>query len=636
MKKRHPLRFFLVLAFLLFSPAFAAGSADEQEELLSMYFDESELVETATGSPKPIVQVAENVTIVTAEDITAMRAHTLDEVLERQSGVIVSYFGQDLLGSSDNFIHGSQERHVLVLLDGVRINVNSAGNAITNFIPVGIIKRIEIIKGAASSTWGSAQGGVINIITKDTGTETRPTGEVRASFGEAASRDISADAAGKFGKMSYYLHAGNIDTDGLRFDRFGERDSLYAKMQFQLPRSSRLSITGGYSDPYYKGLNWDNAWGINQLDIYEDIDHENIWATLFFDTELTHRLTLHLAGQYFENTYLIQRDSLGTGVGGAYGTFIHGEEWEDDFNSLTGRLTYTGDSYIANLGLETSHSEMVYSSESGPFFGGPTLAENDPVREDRFGIYTNLTYNRGKFSITPGIRYDHHSNSEDTLNPSLGITYLLADDTLLRGSIAKGFAAPYLNAINDYADLQPETVWTYQTGIETERIPYLHLKTTLFYHDIEDAWTEIAPWTNTAEQQLKGIEIEAKTSELYGFTLSGNYTYVAIASRPDTNDAWDNDDTSIANLIFSYLNDTYGLRAELAGHYYWMNKDVLGEDPADGTWIWDLLLAKDFTLATLEGEVYCKAHNLFNGDQYWDVDYANPERWIEVGIAFTY
>ncbi len=123
-----------------------------EEELLSLYFDEEELVETATGSPKPITQVAENVTIVTAEEIEAMHAHSLAEVLQRQSGVFVSHFGQDFLGDSSLLLLGSQRHHVLVLLDGVRINLNSNGSALTNFIPLGIIKRIEIIKGAASST----------------------------------------------------------------------------------------------------------------------------------------------------------------------------------------------------------------------------------------------------------------------------------------------------------------------------------------------------------------------------------------------------------------------------------------------------------------------------------------------------
>ncbi len=127
MEKRHPLRFPLVLAFLLFSPAFAAASTEQQEELLSMYFDENELVETSTRSLKPITQVAENVTIVTAEQIAAMRVHTLAEVLNRQSGVFINFTGQDFLGDSEAYLLGSNRYHTLLLIDGVRVNLNSAG-----------------------------------------------------------------------------------------------------------------------------------------------------------------------------------------------------------------------------------------------------------------------------------------------------------------------------------------------------------------------------------------------------------------------------------------------------------------------------------------------------------------------------
>jgi len=48
-----------------------------------------------------------------------------------------------------------------------------SGAAETNSIPVDIIERIEIIKGPASSSWGSALGGVVNIITKDAGNTSR-------------------------------------------------------------------------------------------------------------------------------------------------------------------------------------------------------------------------------------------------------------------------------------------------------------------------------------------------------------------------------------------------------------------------------------------------------------------------------
>ncbi len=628
---------FLFVTFLVVQPALAENTMHQEEELLSMYFDEDELVETATGSPKPISQVAENVTIVTAEEIEAMRAHTLAEVLNRQPGVFISYFGQDFLGDSALFLLGSRQHHVLLLLDGVRLNLNSSGSALTSFIPLGIIKRIEIIKGAASSTWGSALGGVINIITKDVGETCRPTGNVNISYGEANSHDISADAAGKVKALGYYLYGGNIDSDGLRLDRYSERNSVYGKMQLQLPQNSRLTVTAGYSDPYYKNLNWNDAWDIVDLNLYNEARHQNFWGTLFFDTEIAQNLTLHLSGQHFENNYEAVNRSLGTGLGGAQGDLVFGDEWEDEVNSFVARLTWSQESFAANLGFESSRSEMGHESRLGTFFGGPSLSKDDPVTENRHGIYGNLTYVKGNFSITPGLRYDYHSNSEETVNPSLGLTYLLAPDTLIRGSIAKGISAPYLSASSHSPDLEPENTWTYQAGIETGRIPYLHLKGTVFHQNIDDAWDfNSTPWANTGTIRLNGFEIEAKTIAYHGLILTGNFTYVTEESKDTGTNTWEDSETYTGNLILSYLNAAYGLRAELAGHYYWISDFERVEEAADGSFLWDVLVAKDFDISSFSGEVYLKGHNIFNGNQYFDVDYPNPERWLEVGLALKF
>ncbi|WP_339136643.1 MAG: TonB-dependent receptor plug domain-containing protein [Candidatus Electrothrix sp. GW3-4] len=100
MKKDTPLAVLLLLTTFLAVPSAQANNTRLEDKLLDLYFDEEELVETATRSPKPISQVAENVTIVTAEDIEAMHAHTLAEVLNRQAGVFVDFFGQDFLGDA--------------------------------------------------------------------------------------------------------------------------------------------------------------------------------------------------------------------------------------------------------------------------------------------------------------------------------------------------------------------------------------------------------------------------------------------------------------------------------------------------------------------------------------------------------
>ncbi len=68
-----------------------AIAAPAQDDLL-MFWEEKELyVQTATRSEKPIAQVAENMTVITAKEIEAMNANSVAEVLSRVPGVFVEF-----------------------------------------------------------------------------------------------------------------------------------------------------------------------------------------------------------------------------------------------------------------------------------------------------------------------------------------------------------------------------------------------------------------------------------------------------------------------------------------------------------------------------------------------------------------
>jgi vitamin B12 transporter len=640
-----PTRFFritcpiLLAAALSSQPLLAAEEpAADSGELISLYFDQKQTEETTTRSPKPLSRVAENVSIVTAEEIERMHAHTLAEVLERQAGMFITFLGRDFLSNDTTKILATRVHHTLFLLDGVRINLNSSGAAITNFIPLNIIKRIEIIKGPASSSWGSSLGGVVNIITKDAGRSLSPTGSARASYGEGDSREVAAEAAGGSEKIGYFVAGSNLDTNGLELDRYAERNTLYGKMEVQLPHNSSLTAAAGYSDPFYRALNWSDAWGIAGLNAYEEVNHRNFWGTLFFDTELTERLSLHLSMQRFENDFAHDILSLGTGLGGARGDLLYREKWDDTSTAFASRLTWAEESFTANFGFESNRSTMDNESTLGSYFNGPASFTADPEKEERRGLYANATFALGRFSLTPGLRYDYNGNSEEFVSPSLGATYQLSKDTLLRASIARGFSAPYLSASALSPDLDPETIWAYQAGVETGRLPYVQLKCTLFHLKVGDAWyTDVdPPWPNAGSIRWNGVELEAKTLEFHGLRLTTNFTFVTEDSKGDGATDRENDETYTANIIVDYTNHEHDWRAELAGHYYWMNSSVKNEKPHYDDFLWDALLSKDLILTAVPVEIYVKAHNLFNASQYFDYEYPNPNRWVEAGIMVRF
>jgi vitamin B12 transporter len=243
------------LAALLWAPAAALAAPGDPFEHL--YFSGDELVESATRSPKPLSQVAENVAVVTAAEIRDMNAHTLAEVLNRVTGVFVQFFGvhpgatalPHIQGSGETnpFRRGSEERHVTVLVDGMPWSSQTSG-ALLDTIPVGIIDRIEVVKGPASSAWGSSLGGVVNVITKQPGRTPVPSGAVQGSYGERGAYDVRGEAAGGAGPLGYYLQgqAQGFDWDDAGADFLSR--SAFAKASARLAPTAALTLSGGYAN----------------------------------------------------------------------------------------------------------------------------------------------------------------------------------------------------------------------------------------------------------------------------------------------------------------------------------------------------------------------------------------------------
>ncbi len=127
----------------------------------------SPVVVTATRFSTSQTEVGRQVEVITKEEIQAMPAHSVNEVLEYLSSVDVRTRG--ISGMQTDFsIRGSNFEQVLILIDGMRINDPQTGHHLGD-IPISLdeIKRIEVVPGGASALYGHGGfGGVINIITK--------------------------------------------------------------------------------------------------------------------------------------------------------------------------------------------------------------------------------------------------------------------------------------------------------------------------------------------------------------------------------------------------------------------------------------------------------------------------------------
>lgn len=184
----------LALLPLLGSSVVSASDVNqftEGDEFADFYGDE-ELVSIATGTSTPLRTAPSVASVITADDIEAMAATHLDEVLERIPGLHVMRSDLSRLDPvySVRGIQTGLNPQILVLMNGTEIKDQSTGGLVVSFrMPVGNISRIEVIRGPGSAVYGAdAFSGVINIITKDAIENT--DGEVGSRIGSFGSRDL--------------------------------------------------------------------------------------------------------------------------------------------------------------------------------------------------------------------------------------------------------------------------------------------------------------------------------------------------------------------------------------------------------------------------------------------------------------
>lgn len=623
--------FILFLIFILspFStPAFAIS--EEEKSFLLMYFKEDEIrVISATRSLKSVSRIAENVEVVTREDIELMNAHNLADVLNTINGVVVPTGGGSPGVAAGVQIQGSRQDHVLVLVDGINVALINGNTADVSIIPAQIIDKVEVIKGPASSAWGSSLGGIVNVITKAPLSSGGTKGMVSGSYGERNTGDFRAEVAGRKDKFGYYLFAGRLWTDGLRHWEDLWKNDLYGKFSYDFSEETSAILTLLYN----RGSRTNGDWEVDGFRLADE--KENLLSTLSLRSKLSDSVTLNVSGR----TAVLNADSFFTDLASG-----------SENTSTTDDKRYGGS---VRLDWRTGIHSVVVGGDFDYIREETNYFSMDHVDEKIMAVYANDTVSLGNLSITPGLRFDRididgTDFKENFVSPGLGLTFQIADKTLLRGYVARGFSVPAIALVVSTGgpffisnrDLEVEKVWSYQIGLETGALKYVWLKLAAFRHDIRDAitaeYSADGSWTYVNKDKVKrqGVEAELKTQPFYNFTLSAGATYVK-SEDPDTGEEIRNNPEYTYDIGLQY-DDSKSFRGLLKGRYVWWN--------ADGYWfaqyngfIIDINLIKSiYKSQPYEAEAFLNAHNIFNGSQYWTYELKNARRWIEAGLRIRF
>lgn len=639
--------FCIAASIALFSappPSFGIDTNEAVEKelaMLSMFYNPNELVITATRSPKPLSQVAENMTIINSREIEEMHAHTVAEVLNRATGVFVDFFGQEFGSDASLSIQGSNSRHVLLLVDGIPWNMLVEGSATPQDIPVGIVERIEIVKGPASSTWGSALGGVINIITKDTRKVGQPPVSLLASYGGGNSRDLRAEARGQHGPLGFYIHAEHQASDGLVAGRTYDAANVTGKLSFKLGESTTLKIASGYSEPRH-------GYVLDFAGLESTTNDRNFFANAVVDSEISDTLSAHLMA--FQRT--LKYDKTDNEFGGV---LKNRAVIDEKTHGVRTNLSYRGDFHTITVGADYEKGKLDDLVENGPAIQdwGVPATVRAIVDSERWAVFANDNILVGKFTIIPGVRYDHHEVAGNYTSPSLGATWRAGDDTVFRATVSSGFTSPAYAKLmvgglflDPNPNIRPEKIVSYQAGVETLLAENVHLKAMFFNHRISDIMTKAyyagGPpgcvgsacndiYINAGSEHRRGVEVDAETRQFNGVSFRAGGAFVDI----DPNEDMESSKQYRYNAGLQY-DDMNSLKANITGQYVWHDAPA-GDGATYNAVIVDAGVSKTVLLSPrAKPEFFMIVHNLFNGSSYWNTDYKNPRRWIEGGVKLLF
>ncbi|MBI5923815.1 MAG: TonB-dependent receptor [Betaproteobacteria bacterium] len=553
----------------------------EEEDLARAYGDKA-TVSIATGSRGDLRRAPAVATVITAEEIKAMGATDLDEVVETVPGVHVSHipaFYTPTYGFRGIYSNPANSQ-VLLLQNGISVNsiYRSDKGQSWGGLPLENIARIEIIRGPGSALYGAdAFAGVINIITK-TAADT-PGTEFGVRGGSFNTRNAWVQHGGKLGEVNVaaYLRVGStngskeiISADAAtRLDKlFGTHASLAPGAVSTGHDDVDASLDLGYGKwrlrAGYKLRNMELGAGMTSaLDPVGKEKSERITTDVSWnDPQFARNWGLGFIGSYLQYSEdATNYNMYPPGARFPTGIFPNGMigspgRWERQAR-VSGYATYSG---FANhsLRLGLGHEDLdLYKVRTRKNFllntAGipvPTGAVIDyssiqphllPHRRTNDYYYAQDEWNFARdWMLTAGLRRDSFSDFGATTNPRLALVWDASLDLTAKLLYGQAFRAPSVleqygvNPVaNGNPNLKPERIRTQEAALSWQPLKETQVNLSLFHYTMKDTIRAVpnavagtgSTYANSGKQNGHGAELELVWDVSRTLRLTGNIAW---------------------------------------------------------------------------------------------------------------
>ncbi len=457
-----------------------------------------EVVVTATRVAQPLKQTLSNTTVINQQDILNSQAVDVPTLLRQLAGVEI-YQSGGIGAQSSLFMRGSNSNHTLVLVDGARINSATTGATVIDQLMLDQVERIEVVRGNASSLYGSeAIGGVIQIYTKRG--KGAPAFNASAGGGTHNVRRYSAGYGGETQTGSFNMKISRYSTDGI--SAINPAIAPNANPDDNGYKNTSYSANGRFATDDKHVL----TASIFSSDA--DISYDSAWAT---------PLDVHLSRS--------KLSKVGVGLESALpGNWNSNLQWSRGADSLENYLNGQPDTMAGAL-VKSSNEQIswqntqIVNEQNYWQFGVERLtqkvqsdtvyAQTNRRAEALFGGYTARTATQ---QLQFNLRQDRYSDFGNANTTMLGYGIDLSQSWRVSANSGSGYKAPTFNDMyspwGGNPNLKPERSHNTEFGLHyataEQRLDY-----TNFNNSIEDLIAADNTWTmkNLKSARINGWEL---------------------------------------------------------------------------------------------------------------------------------
>jgi outer membrane receptor for ferrienterochelin and colicin len=510
---------------LLLTLSIGNTAAQDLDSLLNMsaFTEESELqkelnkaTKVASGKALSTRETPGILSVVSAEEIENSGARDLTDVLRLVPGFDI---GQDV-----QFVQGisfrgnwANEGKILVMVDGQPFNeLLYQTTAIGNRFPIGLIERIEIIRGPGSAVYGgSAEYGVINIITKAansldgvivTGTAgLHPNAVGRTNAGIAIARkngDFKWDA-------SFYKGAGII-TDQPYQDLYQE-EGIQNTVNTTSINPQNINVGFSYKRTSLRTMYDEFKTG----DPFTFVSYENFYVQMKHEAKLSSKITVTPELRYYNQ------------IPWAYGDRVSGEY------SLRVRVErlYAGATfaYDPSKKININAGVLYFEDKANDLLGSARYSGENTLQLYNYALFAQGLVKLRLANITLGMRYERNNRFGDAFVPRLALTKKI-ENFHFKILYSEAFRAPAIENINTAQGgrIKPEKSHVFEAELGYQFTPEMLFSVNIFTVNTDDViiYVPVPNGTNQPDDSYKNYDRSGTRGIELQYSIRRNKNYI--------------------------------------------------------------------------------------------------------------